>query len=141
MQIKGLILDPTSDVPVVILRQEGSTVFLPIWIGVFEANAIALAVDAMVASTGVPLWVLVLGGLGIATGTGLLGSRVIETLGVRLERVEIHSLIDGTFHARLRLVRARIEMEPGAGRRPLRSRNRLQTVLSQPAHFSSPYPH
>ena len=40
--------------------------------------------DAMVAATGVPLWVLVLGGLGIATGTGLLGRRVIETLGERV---------------------------------------------------------
>lgn len=114
MQIKGLILDPTSDVPVVILRQEGSTVFLPIWIGVFEANAIALAVEGIEPPR--PM-------------THDLLRSVIETLGVRLERVEIHSLIDGTFHARLRLVRARIEMEPGReGTEP-----DVETVDSRPS--------
>jgi len=89
MQLKGLILDPTSDVPVVILRQEGSTVFLPIWIGVFEANAIALAVEGV--QTPRPM-------------THDLLRSLLDTLGARLERVEIHSLIEGTFHARLRLI-------------------------------------
>ncbi len=98
MQLKGLILDPTSDVPVVILRQEGGSVFLPIWIGVFEANAIALAVEGI--QTPRPM-------------THDLLRSVLESLGSRLERVEIHALIEGTFHARLRLIRGGREgLEP-----------------------------
>ncbi len=88
MQIKGLILDPTSDVPVVILRQEGGALFLPIWIGVFEANAIALGVEGV--QTPRPM-------------THDLLRSVLDSLATRLERVEIHALIEGTFHARLRL--------------------------------------
>ena len=42
MRIKGLMLDPSSNVPIVILRDEENQLLLPIWIGVFEANAIAL---------------------------------------------------------------------------------------------------
>ena len=39
VEIKGLMLDPSSNVPIVILRDVQSHLFLPIWIGVFEANA------------------------------------------------------------------------------------------------------
>lgn len=90
MRLKGLILDPTSDVPVLILREEGGTVFLPIWIGVFEANAIALAIEGV--QTPRPM-------------THDLLRSVVAGLGAELVRVEIHSLIEGTFHARLRLRR------------------------------------
>ena len=90
MRLKGLILDPTSDVPVLILREEGGTVFLPIWIGVFEANAIALALEGI--QTPRPM-------------THDLLQSVLVGLGAELERVEIHSLVEGTFHARLRLRR------------------------------------
>lgn len=118
MQLKGLILDPTSDVPVVILRQEGSTVFLPIWIGVFEANAIALAVEGV--QTPRPM-------------THDLLRSVLETLNVRLERVEIHSLIEGTFHARLRLLRAGgpADEERGEGGRLVGSH--VEVVDSRPS--------
>ena len=47
MEIEGLMLDPTSNVPIVILRDEQSHLFLPIWIGVFEANAIALRIEGV----------------------------------------------------------------------------------------------
>ena len=47
MEIKGLMLDPTSNIPIVVLREEGGQVFLPIWIGVFEANAIALRIEGI----------------------------------------------------------------------------------------------
>jgi bifunctional DNase/RNase len=98
MNLKGLILDPTSDVPVVILREEEGTVFLPIWIGVFEANAIALALEGVQPPR--PM-------------THDLLRSVVSGLGAELVRVEIHSLIEGTFHARLRL-RRRVGSEPGA---------------------------
>ncbi len=45
VEIKGLMLDPSSNVPIVILRDILSQLFLPIWIGVFEANAIALRLE------------------------------------------------------------------------------------------------
>src|SRR3954469_3320829 len=47
MEIKGLMLDPTSNIPIVVLREQGGQVFLPIWIGVFEANAIALRIESI----------------------------------------------------------------------------------------------
>ncbi len=43
MEIKGLLMDPVSNMPVVVLRDSSNGVFLPIWVGIFEANAIALA--------------------------------------------------------------------------------------------------
>ncbi len=45
VEIRGLMLDPASNLPIVILREEGGQRLLPIWIGVFEANAIALRID------------------------------------------------------------------------------------------------
>src|SRR5437763_15485240 len=45
MTIKGLMVDPITNMPIVILRdQEGQRV-LPIWVGIFEANAIALQIE------------------------------------------------------------------------------------------------
>ncbi|HEY6147312.1 MAG TPA: bifunctional nuclease domain-containing protein, partial [Thermoanaerobaculia bacterium] len=45
MEIKGLLMDPVSNMPVVILRDENDGVFLPIWVGLFEANAIAIEME------------------------------------------------------------------------------------------------
>ena len=42
MDVKALIVDPIANMPVVILRDAEDRSFLPIWVGVFEANAIAL---------------------------------------------------------------------------------------------------
>lgn len=47
MRVKGLMMDPTSNVPIVILRDEDNSRFLPIWIGIFEANAIALKLEGI----------------------------------------------------------------------------------------------
>lgn len=47
MEVKGLMMDPTSNVPIVILRDADNTRFLPIWIGIFEANAIALQLEGI----------------------------------------------------------------------------------------------
>ncbi|MBN2433127.1 MAG: bifunctional nuclease family protein [Acidobacteria bacterium] len=43
--IKGLILDPVNNSPIVILQDKDETVVLPIWVGIFEANAIALEME------------------------------------------------------------------------------------------------
>ena len=45
MEVKGLVVDPTTNVPMVVLRGDEESYVLPIWVGVFEANAIALQVE------------------------------------------------------------------------------------------------
>jgi len=45
MKIKGLLVDPISKMPIVVLEDLKSERMLPIWIGVFEANAIALKIE------------------------------------------------------------------------------------------------
>jgi len=45
MRIKGLVVDPISKMPIVVLEDSQSKNILPIWIGVFEANAIALTIE------------------------------------------------------------------------------------------------
>ena len=45
MTIKGLMIDPITNMPVVILKDKDGDKVLPIWVGIFEANAIALQVE------------------------------------------------------------------------------------------------
>jgi hypothetical protein len=45
MQIRGLMIDPQSNMPIVILKDVASDALLPIWVGIFEANAIAMELD------------------------------------------------------------------------------------------------
>jgi bifunctional DNase/RNase len=47
MTIKGLMLDPVSNSPIVVLKDEDDKFFLPIWVGIFEANAIALQLESV----------------------------------------------------------------------------------------------
>ena len=49
MTVRGLALDPVTNAPIVILKAEGGTRLLPIWIGLFEANAIAIEMEKIVA--------------------------------------------------------------------------------------------
>jgi bifunctional DNase/RNase len=86
MRLRGLILDPQNEAPVVILREEGGSTFLPIWIGVFEAQAIALALEQVQ--------------LPRPMTHDLLGSTIVA-MGGMLRRIEIHSLQGGTYFARL----------------------------------------
>jgi bifunctional DNase/RNase len=84
MEIKGLMLDPTSNVPIVILRDEAGQLFLPIWIGVFEANAIALRIEGVV--TPRPMT------------HDLLRSTFLE-FGANIRKVVICDLRENTFYA------------------------------------------
>lgn len=88
MKLKGLILDPGQDVPVIILRSVSGGLLLPIWIGPAEANAIGLALEGVVPPR--PL-------------THDLLKNLLDGLGAVLHRVEVWGLLEGTFHARLRL--------------------------------------
>src|ERR1700735_363025 len=45
MKIRGLMMDPVTNMPIVILKDVGSNTVLPIWVGVYEANAIALEIE------------------------------------------------------------------------------------------------
>jgi uncharacterized protein len=90
VEIKGLMLDPSSNVPIVILRDTQSQLFLPIWIGVFEANAIALRIEGVEPPR--PL-------------THDLLRLVLEQLGATVEKVVISDLRDSTFFAVLHLRR------------------------------------
>jgi len=88
VEIRGLILDPVSNTPIVILQKPDENLFLPIWIGVFEANAIALQLEGV--ETPRPM-------------THDLLRAVIERLGGRVESGLVNSLVENTFPATLTL--------------------------------------
>jgi bifunctional DNase/RNase len=88
VEIKGLMLDPASNVPIVILRDTESQLFLPIWIGVFEANAIALRIEKVEPPR--PM-------------THDLLRLVLDQLGATVEKVVISDLKESTFFAQIHL--------------------------------------
>ena len=45
MRIRGLMMDPVTNMPIVILKDVNGSAVLPIWVGVYEANAIALEIE------------------------------------------------------------------------------------------------
>jgi bifunctional DNase/RNase len=45
MQIRGLMMDPVTNMPIIVLKDIDSDMVLPIWVGIFEANAIALELE------------------------------------------------------------------------------------------------
>ena len=90
MEIKGLLMDPVSNMPVVVLRDAANGVFLPIWVGIFEANAIALQMEKI--TTPRPM-------------THDLLKNLLLELNAKVERVVINDLKDNTFFARIHLLR------------------------------------
>lgn len=91
MSIKGLMIDPVTNMPIVILRDEDGQRTLPIWVGPVEANAIALQIENVAPPR--PM-------------THDLLRNVLTDLGALLTRVVITALKDGTFFAYLELSRA-----------------------------------
>ena len=88
MSIKGLMLDPVSNSPIVVLKDDDEKFFLPIWVGIFEANAIALQLENV--TTPRPM-------------THDLLRNLISELGGDVTRVVINDLRDATFFAQIRL--------------------------------------
>jgi bifunctional DNase/RNase len=84
VEIKGLMLDPSSNVPIVILRDTESQLFLPIWIGLSEANAIASRIEGIEPPR--PM-------------THDLLRSVFEHLGGEVEKIVISDLKESTFFA------------------------------------------
>jgi bifunctional DNase/RNase len=88
MSIKGLMLDPVSNSPIVVLKDDDDKFFLPIWVGIFEANAIALQLENI--TTPRPM-------------THDLLRDLIAQLNARVLRIVINDLRDSTFFAQIRL--------------------------------------
>jgi len=90
MKIKGLMIDPITNMPIIILRDPTSSAVLPIWVGIFEANAIALQIEKIV--TPRPM-------------THDLLKSMINGLQAKVEKVVITDLKENTFYAQIYLNR------------------------------------
>jgi uncharacterized protein len=84
MKIRGLIMDPVSNTPVVLLKDIGSDAVLPIWVGVYEANAIAIEIEK--STTPRPM-------------THDLIKNVLTGLDAQVHKIVVTELKDDTFYA------------------------------------------
>jgi bifunctional DNase/RNase len=84
MTIKGLMVDPVTNMPIIILRDEAGQRVLPIWVGIFEANAIALQIENI--ATPRPM-------------THDLLRNVIRDLRANVNKIVVCDLKDNTFYA------------------------------------------
>ena len=90
MHIKGLMLDPVTNVPIVVLKDSENQRALPIWVGPVEANAIALQVENVAPPR--PM-------------THDLFRRLLTALGASVSRVVIAELRGSTYYAYLEVSR------------------------------------
>jgi uncharacterized protein len=88
MTIKGLMVDPITNMPIVILKDKEGERVLPIWVGIFEANAIALQIENI--ATPRPM-------------THDLLRNIITDLDGHVDRVVVSDLKDNTFFAIIHL--------------------------------------
>lgn len=88
MTIKGLMVDPITNTPIVILKDKEGDRVLPIWVGIFEANAIALQIENV--ATPRPM-------------THDLLRNIIGDLDGQVDRVVVSDLKDNTFYAVIHL--------------------------------------
>jgi bifunctional DNase/RNase len=88
MKVKGVALDPMSNMPIIILRDEEEKRSLPIWVGIAEANAIALELEKI--PTARPM-------------THDLIKNLIEALHARVSKVVVNDLRENTFFALIHL--------------------------------------
>jgi bifunctional DNase/RNase len=84
MKIRGLMMDPVTNMPIVILKDVSGAAVLPIWVGIYEANAIALEIEKV--ATPRPM-------------THDLIKNVLLGLETRVHRVVVNDLRDDTFYA------------------------------------------
>ena len=88
MTIKGLMVDPDTNMPIIILRDDAGDRVLPIWVGIFEANAIALQIENV--ATPRPM-------------THDLLRNVIQDLDGAVQKVVVSELKESTFFAVIHL--------------------------------------
>ncbi|MGJ5819491.1 bifunctional nuclease family protein [Paludibaculum fermentans] len=84
MKIRGLMMDPVTNMPIVILKDANGGQILPIWVGIYEANAIALEIEKV--STPRPM-------------THDLIKNVLLGLETGVRKVVVSELRDDTFYA------------------------------------------
>jgi len=84
MKIRGLMMDPVSNMPIVVLKDVNSETVLPIWVGVYEANAIALEIEKV--TTPRPM-------------THDLIKNVLVGLDTRVHKIVVSELKEDTFYA------------------------------------------
>jgi bifunctional DNase/RNase len=84
MKIRGLMMDPVTNMPIVVLKDTGSDTVLPIWVGVYEANAIALEIEKV--TTPRPM-------------THDLLKNLLTGLDARVHKIVVNDLRDDTFFA------------------------------------------
>jgi bifunctional DNase/RNase len=84
MKIRGLVMDPASNMPIVILKDAAGDAVLPIWVGLYEAQAIALEIEK--AATTRPM-------------THDLLRNLVFGLNAQVERVVVSELRNETFYA------------------------------------------
>ncbi len=88
MQVIGITIDPVTQSPIVILRDKDNLNTLPIWIGMLEANAIAVGLEHMQMPR--PM-------------THDLFKNLLDQIGVKLLRVEVTDIRDNTYYAALHM--------------------------------------
>lgn len=86
MKIKSLMIDPINEMPIIVLMDKDGKKVLPIWVGFFEANAIALKIEDV--PTPRPM-------------THDLIKNTLELLGATVKRIEITKLEDSTYFANI----------------------------------------
>ncbi|MCI0661531.1 MAG: bifunctional nuclease family protein [Acidobacteria bacterium] len=91
VKVRGLLVDPTSNSPIVLLKDVGSEAMLPIWVGPFEANSIASEIEKI--SPQRPM-------------THDLLRNVINQMGGTVKRVVVTDLKDYTFYAVIEILTA-----------------------------------
>ncbi|MEK7366327.1 MAG: bifunctional nuclease family protein [Candidatus Methylomirabilales bacterium] len=84
MTVRGIALDPLTNMPIIILKDADDKRALPIWVGIFEANAIALELEKI--STPRPM-------------THDLIKNILDGLGASVQQVVVNDLKDNTFFA------------------------------------------
>src|SRR5208283_2327063 len=84
MKIRGLMMDPVTNMPIVVLKDVGGEAILPIWVGIYEANAIALEIEKV--TTPRPM-------------THDLLKNVLTSLDAQVHKVVVSDLRDDTFLA------------------------------------------
>ena len=89
MKVSGLTMDPITNTPIVILKDLEEKKAIPIWIGIFEASAIATEIEKITFSR--PM-------------THDLLNETLKALGAVVLRVEIHDLRNNTFFANIQLL-------------------------------------
>lgn len=90
MKIRGLMMDPAANTPIIILKDVNGEAMLPIWVGAFEANAIAVEIEKL--ATQRPM-------------THDLVKNILWELGATVRRIVITHLIENTFFAVIEMVR------------------------------------